>query len=113
MTNPFDDDEKPPAKPALVRLTVDAKPEDVALLDAVAAFRNEMYVQKHNKRRQRLVKRKHEAQRMFGAAVDHLREQLREMTEACGPIPDAKDKAAMKRYVQRVSAWNQRTFGAK
>ena len=75
-----------------------------AFLEWVAAYRNAL-AKARGKKLRRQWTRKTVAESFITKRVVDEREEFREILEAVGPFPDAKDEVAMLRYAQAVVAW--------
>lgn len=89
----------------VVRVGVDIPSADADFLQAYAAYRNAI-AKAQGATLRRLWTRKTLIESLLAAMLDQHREQLRQMIDACGPLPDPKDDEAMKRYAAKVLAWS-------
>lgn len=94
------------------RLSLDVVVRDFAFLTRMAAYRNALAAAQ-GKRLKKKWSRKSLAESFISMQCDSMREQMREMFEACGEMPDADDTEAMERYVRKVLAWDKRSSSGK
>lgn len=107
----------------VVRITVDVTKPDADFLQALADYRNAMAKEQGKANKQIKLRKKRsrkiEAEAALAIQCSVMREQLREMTDANGPLPvppaDEEDKKAREKYereianyVSRVIAWDKR-----
>lgn len=92
---------------ATVRLSLDLSAQAMDWLARFAVYRNAM-AEAQGKKLKEKWSRKSLAEHFIALQVEQMQAQLAAMLEACGPIPDAKDAAAMKKYVAKVVAWSNK-----
>lgn len=83
------------------RLTLDLPEPDVDFMADYAAYRNAL-ARAQNIPLEEWWTRKSIIEAYISAQCDASRQQLADMVSELGPIPSAKDKKAMERYVRRV-----------
>lgn len=86
------------------RLSLDITLSEIDFLERFSAYRNAL-AELQGKKLKRKWSRKSMAESFVSAQVDSMRHQMGAMIDACGPLPDAKDAKALKKYVEAVLAW--------
>lgn len=94
------------------RVSLDLPKEQYDFLGRFATYRNAL-ADVQEKRLKRRWTRKSMGESMLIDAIGSVQRQLAEMIAACGELPDHKDMAAMKRYVQKVLAWDAKRSSKK
>jgi hypothetical protein len=105
VADPLERSEK--TRPPTKRLTLDLFEPDVDFMADQAAYRNAL-ARAERRKLDPWWTRKSIIEAFISAQCDAMRVQLKEMVAELGPIPRAKDKRAMDRYVQRVLEWRKK-----
>lgn len=102
-----------------VRVTIEMEVEHADLLENMSAIENAIVEQEMERARaagERIVEptvkwsRKEMGGFFLGLQCEDYAERLKEMERALGPIPDAKDAAAVKAYATKVAAWRSKSL---
>jgi hypothetical protein len=91
----------------VVRLGIDLPQSEVEFIERLVAYRNLMAKVRGMKMRRQWT-RKTQTESLVSARIAEVKSQLKQMIDACGDIPDDKDEVAMRRYVEKVIAWDKK-----
>jgi hypothetical protein len=89
------------------RVSLDIRKVDFEFLGKLASFRNAL-ADAQKKKIKRRWSRKSMIETQIAVRVEALRAQMEEMFAELGPMPDAKDDLAMKKYATRVVAHDKK-----
>lgn len=88
---------------------MDVSPDDLEILEKIAAFKNKSAEARDQVLRKKWT-RKSLAESFLAIQCRNQRQQIASMVEALGPLPDADDEKAMAKYAKRVVEWEKKNL---